>query len=389
MRHLVSRLVAASLAWLGAGCTFYTACPTNNGSGATSSMAGNGGSGASGGTSANGGTSGMVVSGSWTNTTSNLASLKSECGNLSFISSKPDEDLLIAGIAQAGLWSSQDGGDSWQALGTGAGSDAIINRTSAIVYDPADTNRFWESGVYNLGGVYETKDDGLTFKWLGGVTHSDLVSIDFSDPDRKTLLAGGHEMPQTLNRSTDGGAHWGPIGSGLPLATNCTTPLIIDPQTYLVGCGGLEGGVTGIYRSTDGGTSWTSITTAGGTGAPLSASDGSIYWASATNAGLVRSTDQGQSFTEVVGAGVLKSLTPVELPDGRIAAVGSNAVLVSADQGATWTAVSPALPYNDVVGLAYSAAQKALFVWHFTCGAPPVQVPADAVMKFPFDYTSM
>lgn len=331
----------------------------------------------------------MVVSGSWTNTTSNLAGVQSECGNLSFVSAKPDEDLLIAGVAQAGLWSSQDGGDSWQALGTGTGSDAIINRTSAIVYDPADTHRFWESGTYNLGGVYETKDDGLTFKWLGGIGHDDLVSIDFSDPDRKTLLAGGHEMPQTLSRSTDGGAHWAPIGSELPPATNCTTPLIIDAQTYLVGCGGLEGGVTGIYRSTDSGTSWTSVTTAGGTGAPLWASDGSIYWASANNGGLVRSTDQGQSFTQVVGAGVLKSLSPVELPDGKIAAVGSNAVLVSSDQGTTWTAISPALPYNDVVGLAYSAAQKAIYIWHFTCGAPPIQVPADAVMKFPFDYTSM
>ena len=56
--------------------------------------------------------------------------------------------------------------------------------------------------------------------------------------------------------------------------------------------------------------------------------------------------------------------------------------------GSTWTTVTAALPYQDAVGLVYSAQQKAFFIWHQTCGfGGPVPVPADAIMRFDFDYT--
>ncbi len=388
IRSVFSHLLAALLVSSALGCTFYTACPNggaaqgnNNPGGGTSAGGGSGGGSVV-------GSGGSPVSGSWTNTTNNLASVQSECGNMSFVSAKPDEDLLIAGIAQAGLWASTDGGDSWKRLGQGKGSDEITNRTSTIVYDPEDAARFWESGLYNGGGVYETKDDGKTFKQLGSVMHSDLVSVDLSDPDRQTLVAGGHEAAQTVNLSTDGGLTWAPIGSLLPPDTNCTNPHVIDAKTFLVGCGGYGGGVTGIYGTTDAGKTWTELTKSGGASAPLLASDGSIYWASPNGAGLTRSTDQGETWTDVVGSGVLRGLAPIELPDGRIAALG-RAVIVSADQGATWTEVTPPLPYDDVSGLAYSPQEKAFYVWHFSCSFPsPIPLPTDAIMKFEFDFAS-
>ncbi len=327
--------------------------------------------------------------GEWKNLTSNLAGMASECGNMSTLSVKPDEDMLIAGIAIGGLWSSTNGGTSWTQLGTATGSDMILNRTSAIVYDPVHPQTFWESGTYSGGGVYETTDDGMTFTRQGSDTHSDLVSIDFSDPDRKTLLAGGHEASQSLNRSADSGATWTSIGAGLPNNTNCTSPLVIDSQTYLVGCGGYGGGFAGIVRSTDGGATWTQVGTSGGSRAPLQATDGSIYWASATNGGMARSTDNGVTWTSTVGSGVLMTAPPIELPDGRIAAVGSNAIVVSSDQGVTWTAVTSDIPYvksvgyNDTNGVQYSVPQKAFYIWHSDCGS---SVPADAILRYDFDY---
>jgi hypothetical protein len=394
MQRVFSQLLAGLLASLSAGCTFYTACPTgtgatqNNGggSGAGASGAGTGGTGNAGGSVGMGGT----VAGNWVNTTSNLAKLDSECGNMSFVSAKPDEDLLIAGVAVNGLWGSRDGGDSWTQLGTGAGSDMIINRTSAIIYDPTDSNKFWESGIYGGPGAYVTTDDGATFSKLGNVIHTDLLSVDLGDPERKTLLAGGHEQAQTLNLSTDGGKTWMPIGSKLPSNSYCNNPLVIDANNLLTGCTTFASGPTGIYLTTDSGGSWTSLTTSGGAGTPLRASDGSIYWASSGEGGMTRSTDGGMTWKDVVGGGVLKSLSPIELPDGRIAALGLHAVVVSADHGATWTEVSPPLPYGDVAGLAYSAPQKSFYVWHFTCAFPaPIPLPADAIMKFAFDYASM
>lgn len=327
--------------------------------------------------------------GEWKNETSNLAGMTSECGNLSVLSVKPDEDMLIASVAQQGLWSSTDGGTTWTALGTGAMSDKVTNRGSSLVYDPDHPQTFYESGTYNGGGVYQTTDDGVTLLQLGDTTHSDLVSVDFTDPDRKTLLAGGHEQGHALSRSIDAGMTWANIGANLPDNTNCTFPLIIDGMTYLVGCGGYGGGIAGIGRSTDGGMTWTQVSSSGGSRVPLVASDGSIYWSTAVNGGLARSTDKGVTWSQTVGTGVLMTDPPIELPDGRIAAVGSSAIVVSADQGVTWTAVTSEIPYiksvgyNDAGGVLYSVPQKAFYVYHSDCGN---SVPSDAVLRYDFDY---
>jgi len=362
------------------GCTVVTSCPTTQPS---QNNSGNGG-GSSGGGSSTGGSIGKtgLPPADWTNATANLAGKASECGSMSFVSAKPDEDLLIAGVSLDGLWSSTDGGMSWQAMGAGKGSDMITNRTSAIVYDPMSPMKFWESGLYNGGGVYLTEDDGQTFAQQGSVTHSDLVAIDFGDPDRKTMLSGGHEASRDLNLSTDGGKTWSKTGMGLPDNTNCTRPLIIDSQTFLVGCGGYGGGVTGIFRSEDGGKTWNAASSLGGAANPLRASDGAIYWTS-PDTSLGRSTDDGVTWMQVTGKNVILSLSPVELPDGRIAAVAPVGVVVSPDQGMTWQLATAALPFNDPIGLAYSAQQRAFYIWHFQCNNA---VPDDAIMRAAFDY---
>jgi photosystem II stability/assembly factor-like uncharacterized protein len=322
--------------------------------------------------------------------TSNLTGMTSECGTVCAVFSKPDEDLLIAGVARLGLWSSRDGAATWQRMETGAGASVIDHRPQSMVFDPDPTysKRFWESGIYgSTGGVYATADDGTTFAQLGSVSGDDLVSVDFTDPARKTLLAGSHEKTQTLWRSTDGGQSWQNVGGNLPAEGNCTHPLVIDAHTHLVGCGGYGSGPTGIYRTTDGGATWAVATTSGGSFQPLRAkSDGSIYWASSGGQGMTRSTDNGAHWTDVVGSGVITGYSPIELPDGRIATLGPQYVMVSKDRGVTWNPGSAALPYDDAQGLAYSAAHRAFYIFHIACGNGDVAVPADAVMRFDWDY---
>jgi hypothetical protein len=350
-----------------------------------------GGASSSGGGSS-GGVTGTPPAGTWANVTSNLANMASECGNLASVFSKPDEDLLIAGVAQKGLWASRDGGGSWTPLATNAASAVITNRPSSIAFDPSDSMRFWESGLYNGGGVYVTTDDGAQFTQVGTVSPGDLVSVDFTDPNRQTMLAGGHEMLNTLYRSTNGGSTWTNIGSNLPAGTNCTYPLVVDSQNFLVGCSGYGGGASGVYRSTDGGQVWAVATTSGGESHPLSASDGSIYWVSPNGNGLARSTDHGMTWADVVGPSVLGSASPIELPSGAIAEIGplsgagTQYVLVSTDHGATWQRKTAALPYSDSVGVVYSAAHKAFYIWRFTCDSGAANsVPANAIMSFSYD----
>ena len=57
----------------------------------------------------------------------------------------------------------------------------------------------------------------------------------------------------------------------------------------------------------------------------------------------------------------------VELPDGSIAILGQQGILVSKDQGETWKLVTKDLPFRSVSGILYSKYHKAFYGWQFTC----------------------
>ena len=126
-----------------------------------------------------------VQLGPWVDATANLAGMPSECGNMAYVGSNPGRDQLMAGVASQGC------GRTTRRPASGAGSAAAItNRTATIVFDPDVPDRFWESGHYSGPGAFRTVDGGQTFQALG-LKHLDGISVDLSDPNRATLLAGG------------------------------------------------------------------------------------------------------------------------------------------------------------------------------------------------------
>jgi photosystem II stability/assembly factor-like uncharacterized protein len=318
----------------------------------------------------------------WVNVTSNLANMQSECGNMTLLSPVPRSNTVIAGIAQQGLWATNDGGASWQALGTGQGSARITNRPFWISYDPLNPARFYESGIYNGGGAFATTNGGTTFAQLGSVTHNDFISIDYTDPGRKTLLVGGHEQPRTVWKSIDSGKSWTNVGVNLPAGTAYSTdPLIIDAQTYLVNAYGAGQSTSGIFRTTDGGVSWTRVSELGPNGPALVTSDGSIYWAVANI--LAKSTDHGVTWSSV-GGGFVSELHPIEVPGGLLVTATADTLMMSSDGGARWEPFGPQLPYAPA-GVVYSENQKALLIWHWDCGT---RVLPDAIQKLSYDFAS-
>jgi hypothetical protein len=327
----------------------------------------------------------------WASVTSNLTGKASECGNVSAVFSNPYQDMLIVGIALDGLWSSTDGAASWTAIGTSG--DAIKNRMSSIVWDPAHPQTFWESGIYgwetSTDGAFLTLDNGGSFQGYSGLASlnqtNDSIAIDFSDPQRKTLLAGSHEQKQTLFLSTDSGTTWTNIGPSLPAGLGfCTQTLIVDSSTLLVGCAASWSGEAGaILRSTTAGASWTSVMASGVSGQPLVAADAKIYWA-AEGGGIFTSTDQGQTWAAPAASNMARSLPPLELPDGRIAATQGTNLVLSADHGSTWTTIGPPMPYTPN-GFTYSPFRSAFFISYFTCTAPNA-VPADGIEELGWDY---
>jgi photosystem II stability/assembly factor-like uncharacterized protein len=371
----------------GSGCTFYTACPT----GGTASTGASGGS-------ANGGGAGSGPSpiltdpapaGDWKNVTPDLTMIMETCGPLFSLTSKPSEDLVIAGVTNNGLWATSDGGTSWRVLGQGTDSEPVIQGTNAIIFDPSPANSdvFWPVGIRGRA-VFRTDDDGVTFKHLGDSMSADYLSVDFSDSQRKTLLTSGHEMQQ-LSRSEDGGDTWTDITAAIPSGLKvCSYPYILDSMNYLLGCGGgSDQGQSAILRSSDAGTSWTTVFDKSGATAPLLTSDGTIYWAQELGGGLARSDDQGQTFTSLVPANTLLTVSPIELPDKRIASMTSQNIVVSDDQGKTWKLSSANMPYVPS-GFTYSEYQRAFFIWYFKCSATgaPMPGPTDGIMRFDFDY---
>ncbi len=227
----------------------------------------------------------------WVNATTNLEGLSSECGNLSHVAADPSSDMVIAGVALQGLWALQGETDSWAQLGQGLGSEVVANRATSILWDPDNPATFWESGIHGAAGGYKTLDSGLTFRRFDGVSDvsagmgdSDLISVDFSDPARLTMLSGGHEVG-VVHRSTDGGQTWSDASAGLPDGVGyASSPLAIDSTTHLLGT--WTGDESGIYRTTDGGLTWTRVSSVGVVGRPLVApAEGAIYLVVGTESG--------------------------------------------------------------------------------------------------------
>jgi photosystem II stability/assembly factor-like uncharacterized protein len=321
--------------------------------------------------------------GEWVNVSGNLDGMPSACGNLSGVFEKPDSDVLIAGVALDGLWTNTDGSADWVQLGTGKGSEVVTNTPGYLVFDPDNSNRFWEAGIHgNSDGAYATSDGGTTFSPINVGYGADTITVDFSNAERKLLFATGHETPRMVEKSTNGGAIWTSIAGNLPNdpALQCTIFLQLDATNYLLGCGG---GKTSIFRTADRGNHWTKVSDGGGMAHPLVAADGSIYWMTAVNAQLLRSTDLGQTWVEVFPPNQLAPVPPIALPDGRIVAMSPTSLVISADHGVHWDYASPRLPHDNEMGVMYSAKRKAFYIWRWDC---TTTVPVDAILRFDFDY---
>lgn len=336
------------------------------------------------------------ASGSWVDVTKNLVGVASMCGKTAYITIKPDEDKLLVGISQNGFYESTNGGSSWSAVGNvinpdNAMAQKFMGILQQVLFDPEKPSTFWVASMYGYPGVAVTTDDATTFNGLGPLAHNDAVGVDFTDPKRQTLLAGAHEETRKVMRSKDGGKTWDNIGGTLPANSNHSSYVhVVTAGTYLVGCTGSAGGLSGIFRTTNDGASWAHVSDDGGGNHPLVASDDSIYWANRDNGGLIRSTDDGENWELVSGPGTVYRMTPIELPDGRIAMRGPKGVLVSSDQGHNWKVVAPPEPFADpnrIFQMAYSAGHKAFFVAQGSCGGETTVQP-NSVVKFSWDYMS-
>jgi hypothetical protein len=121
------------------------------------------------------------------------------------------------------------------------------------------------------GGVWKTTDGGLTWQPLTDYWQFLQVACIAVHPTNPNILYVGtgdfqgwmRPFSQGIMRSTDGGQTWQQLGATV-FGNRCVSDILIDPEnpSIIVACTGWGPyyGVAGdIWRSTDGGETWTRV----------------------------------------------------------------------------------------------------------------------------------
>jgi photosystem II stability/assembly factor-like uncharacterized protein len=300
-------------------------------------------------------------------------------------------ELYVGGVNN---WKSTDGGASWT-LSTFWYNNGppTAHADQHDLYFVPGTNILYAG---NDGGIYRTSNSGTSWQWLGnGLKITQFYRLGVSATNPGVLIAGAQDNgTKRLNsnswfdaiggdgmealvdytnentlygelyygdiqKSVNGGASFFGIKNNITETGAWITPFVIhpnDPQT-------LFAGYANVWKTTDGGSTWNTISTFGGGTLNIlniSQSDPATLYAG-RGAALYRTTDGGAtpwtSLTTPLGATSITSLA-IHAANPRMIWVTSsgysagNKVYQSTDGGSSWTNISgslPNVPANSVV----------------------------------------
>ncbi len=240
--------------------------------------------------------------------------------------------VFYFGATGGGVWKSVDAGTHWENV-----SDAFFNTAAVgtIAVAPSDPNIIYvgtgestfQSHESHGDGVYKSTDGGLTWTNMGlkDTRHIAKIRIHPDNPDLVYVAALGHTWgpneERGIFRSKNGGQTWEkilyntPEAGGIDLSMDPNNPQRLFaslyqlrgyPWTHKSG-----GPYSGLYRSEDGGDTWTDISRnpgmppgiLGKIGVAISPARPERVWAliEAEDGGLYRSDDSGETWQKLTG----------------------------------------------------------------------------------------
>ncbi|MEM1215049.1 MAG: glycosyl hydrolase [Bacteroidota bacterium] len=192
-----------------------------------------------------------------------------------------DDNHWYIGVGSGGVWETKNAGVTWNSIFDGQSSYSI----GCVTIDERDPNRVWVGTGENVGGRHVGFGDGIYLSTDGGkswsnkgLKASEHLSKIIVHPDNSNVLWVAAQGPlwtsggeRGVYKTTDGGASWTQVlGDDEWMGA---TDLLIDPRnpdvlyaatwerhrTIAAYMGG--GPKTGIYRSDDGGDTWQQLKT--------------------------------------------------------------------------------------------------------------------------------
>jgi photosystem II stability/assembly factor-like uncharacterized protein len=193
-----------------------------------------------------------------------------------------DPDTVFAGVEDAALFKSTDGGTTWQELaalrghesGASWGPGAGGRCQHTVVLDPGNPKRM-VNAIYPAGPI-RTEDGGLSWKPINQGLHSQYIPDPTAEVGHCVHRIASHpKNPDTLfmqkhwdvMRSDDGGDNWHEISGNLP--SDFGFPIAVhahEPETvYVVPIESdalhyVAGGKLRVYRNRGGGEEWEALT---------------------------------------------------------------------------------------------------------------------------------
>ncbi|HEY3180325.1 MAG TPA: hypothetical protein VGL25_15770 [Casimicrobiaceae bacterium] len=269
----------------------------------------------------------------------------------------------FAGTSRSGVLKTTDSGATWATANSGLPTANVL----ALAIDPVNPSTLY---VGTDVGAFKSADSGRNWapvnNGLGDAMQVTVIAVDPVTP--ATLYAG---TSGGVFKSTNGASSWISSNAGLSgLAPRVITIDPTSPATVYVGVDDTIGDFNyGVFKSTDGGTTWARIYRSlpyEDGGAPSasslvidSSSPSRLYMA--IGAGLAKSLDGGASWSTVNAIASPVRLLAIDPTSTATVYVGTYNGLVfkSTDAGDHWMSASDGLQASNVNAIAMAASAPA------------------------------